>query len=142
MDAKHTRARETAMNDKRDILRKAAIAKFEADEGLKPNGDDVIARADRMSMIAFGRGFDAGHAAATAEAQADGWVDVADRLPLSIGGINWPVIVTDRDQCVRVGTFVDDGFYLDNSTIKMPLIEIIAWQPLPAPYQRQSSEGE
>lgn len=136
-------------NDKRDILRKAAIAKFEADEGLKPNGNDIIARADRMSMIAFGRGFDSGYAAATAEGipQADGWVDVTDRLPEAKEGWNHSeqCLVWYQPSLDAVGNYGIAYYHYDPPYRPCEWVDFahlgrdpIAWQPLPAPYQRKS----
>lgn len=131
------------MSEKRDELRKAAIAKFEASEGLNPNGNDVIARADRMSMIAFGRGFDAGHAALAA-ARSE-WVDVADRQPDSdgwywamvdfksiVGDEGGPLVAEKRRYAIEVdGT----GYWISSAG------PVVAWMPIP-PYQRPSREGE
>ena len=44
----------------------------------------------------FYAGYDAGHAAATAEAQSDGWVDVADRLPTENGEYDVTLQSVDR----------------------------------------------
>ena len=46
--------------------------------------------------IGLSEGYDAGHAAATAEAQSDGWVDVADRLPTENGEYDVTLQSVDR----------------------------------------------
>lgn len=123
-------------NDKRDSLRKAAIAKFEADEGLKPNGDDVIARADRMSMIAYGRGFDSGYAAATAEGipQSDGWVairqDDSHYKFQTLPQIDGQYVGKRRD------SEYNEIFFINKHKDKWLLCQRFeAWMPIP-PYQR------
>jgi len=97
---------------------------------------------------AWNSGYDAGHAAATAEGipQAAGWVaiETVDDLPKEDGGY--------------LATFPGDGEYVvgelflrtDNHQRNWEAggdgwpddFKPIAWQPLPAPYQRQSREGE
>ena len=85
-----------------------------------------------------------GHAAATAEGipQADGWVDVADRLPaqsdlsgyLNDSVFTWSAVGGDEGWAsvgrfgIERQKFIGDGY-------------VIAWMPIPT-YQRQSREGE
>jgi hypothetical protein len=76
-------------------------------------------------------GFYAGYAAATAESipQSDGWVDVADGLPTEDG---WYLVTTVGGD-VNMSRFrVRDGHF-------ETVVSVLAWQPKPAPYQRQSS---
>jgi hypothetical protein len=90
-------------------------------------------------------------AAATAEAQADGWVDVAVRLPPAKEGWNHSeqCLVWYQPSLDAVGNYGIAYYHYDPPYRPCEWVDFahlgrdpIAWQPLPAPYQRQSSEGE
>ena len=97
-----------------------------------------VGNEDLTPVIQAARfGFEAGCEYATAEGipQADGWVDVADGWPEEDGedvlvtfwsGTTWLVMVAVYYGACQWSIDAD----------------VIAWQPLPAPYQRQSSEGD
>ena len=96
----------------------------------------------------FYAGYDAGHAAATAEAQADGWVAIETGLPEADGW--YACTINDNDGFENlvepywfstVTGFWSDGDNLSADAIWLNRQSLIAWQPMPAPYQHKS-EGD
>ena len=121
-------------NDKRE----QAWAKWERDQ----LGD--------WSDVSHRQSFDAGHAAATAEGipQADGWVAIETGLPEADGW--YACTINDNDGFENlvepywfstVTGFWSDGDNLSADAIWLNRQSLIAWQPMPAPYQHKS-EGD
>ena len=133
-------------NDKRE----QAWAKWERDQ----LGDwSAWAKWERdqlgdWSDVSHRQSFDAGHAAATAEAQADGWVAIETGLPEADGW--YACTINDNDGFENlvepywfstVTGFWSDGDNLSADAIWLNRQSLIAWQPMPAPYQHKS-EGD
>ena len=104
-----------------------------------------VGNEDLTPVIQAARfGFEAGCEFATAEAQADGWVDVADRLPEKEGMylVSQQALGDDdlaHIQQVDIALCNVQKLWFGLGGVRLD--GITAWQPLPTPYQRKS-EGD
>lgn len=123
-------------NDKRE-QRSQALAKAKKD-AKEYNERHINAPLSVPSVqiddFSFSVGYDAGHAAATAEGipQSDGWKAIETGLPDSH---DWYLVAVDHVGGIQGLTEIQ---YFGGEFNEA----VVAWRELPAPYQRQSSEGE
>ena len=126
-------------NDKREKLERAFEAEMERRFRCQTPGDDPITVAIDVELpfkSVFASGYDAARAAATAEGipQADGWVDVADRLP--DGDFTEYLICLENKSVFRATYLGKKEWLVAGVGSVKDHNPVIAWQPLPAPYQR------
>lgn len=70
------------------------------------------------------------------EAKDGGWIPVERELPKDFRGVLITAIALNGTSYTEIGKWNGEQWFHGASNTRIDIAEVIAWQPLPAPYQK------